>query len=211
MATTTFRIWRGDASGGSFEDYKTDVTEGMVVLEAESICRDVLAIEPEDQTALATLLLSLSDQFPHGLSGRFREAKDLVGQLTSEYEREYYTGMLSERRAKCQHRKGTPGCGHLAYQGLQDAMEHYERAKELSPAGNDDAVLRWNTCARIIDANPGIEPEAASHATPSSSNSCLTTAVASALMSIDSDNRNGYGASSSMSSTVRSVRSTVVS
>lgn len=34
MASATFRIWRGDASGGAFEDYQTNVTEGMVVLDA---------------------------------------------------------------------------------------------------------------------------------------------------------------------------------
>ena len=34
MPTATFRIWRGDASGGEFRDYPTDVSEGMVVLDA---------------------------------------------------------------------------------------------------------------------------------------------------------------------------------
>ena len=34
MPTATFRIWRGDAKGGAFEDYATDVSEGMVVLDA---------------------------------------------------------------------------------------------------------------------------------------------------------------------------------
>lgn len=131
-------------------------------LEAESICRDVLEVDSENQEALARLLLSLSDQFPDGLGGRFREAKELLDRLTSEYEREYYAGILLERRAKCQHKKGTPGCGHLAYEGLQKAREHYEKAQELSPDGNDDAVLRWNTCARIIDANADITPEPAS-------------------------------------------------
>ena len=33
-ATATFRIWRGDAAGGRFEDYSTAVSEGMVVLDA---------------------------------------------------------------------------------------------------------------------------------------------------------------------------------
>jgi succinate dehydrogenase / fumarate reductase iron-sulfur subunit len=33
-ATATFRIWRGDASGGEFRDYSTGVSEGMVVLDA---------------------------------------------------------------------------------------------------------------------------------------------------------------------------------
>lgn len=135
-------------------------------LEAESICRDVLEVDPDNQEALARLLLSLSDQFPHGLRGRYREARELVGRLTSEYEREYYAGILLERRAKCQHRQRIPGCGHLAYEGLTKAMEHYERAEKLSPEGNDDAVLRWNTCARTIDANPDIVPEPASQAEP---------------------------------------------
>jgi succinate dehydrogenase / fumarate reductase iron-sulfur subunit len=33
MSTATFRIWRGDAQGGRFEDYKTEFAEGMVVLD----------------------------------------------------------------------------------------------------------------------------------------------------------------------------------
>jgi succinate dehydrogenase iron-sulfur subunit len=32
--TATFRIWRGDAQAGSLQDYTTDVSEGMVVLDA---------------------------------------------------------------------------------------------------------------------------------------------------------------------------------
>lgn len=135
-------------------------------LEAESICRDVLDADPNNQQALATLLLSLSDQFHHGLRGRFREAKELVGRLASEYERAYYSGILSERRAKCQHRQGTPGCGHLAYEGLTAAMKHYEKAANLSPSGNDDAVLRWNTCARIINGNADIAPETPAQSDP---------------------------------------------
>jgi succinate dehydrogenase / fumarate reductase iron-sulfur subunit len=34
MATATFRVWRGDSTGGEFRDYRTDVAEGMVVLDA---------------------------------------------------------------------------------------------------------------------------------------------------------------------------------
>jgi succinate dehydrogenase / fumarate reductase iron-sulfur subunit len=34
MANVTFRIWRGDASGGEFRDYATETSEGMVVLDA---------------------------------------------------------------------------------------------------------------------------------------------------------------------------------
>ena len=34
MASATFRVWRGDMQGGKFEDYSTNVSEGMVVLDA---------------------------------------------------------------------------------------------------------------------------------------------------------------------------------
>src|ERR1700722_16189395 len=34
MATATFRIWRGDASGGDFKNYDIEVSSGMVVLDA---------------------------------------------------------------------------------------------------------------------------------------------------------------------------------
>ena len=134
-------------------------------LEAESICRDVLEVDSENQQAVATLLLALTDQFARGL-GTVRESRELAKSLKSDYEKEYYAGLISERRAKCQYQKGTPGCGHLAYQGLGEAMEHYEKAQKLSPESNDDAVLRWNTCARMIDANADIVPEPASPSEP---------------------------------------------
>jgi len=34
MATATFKIWRGDAKGAKFENYETEISEGMVVLDA---------------------------------------------------------------------------------------------------------------------------------------------------------------------------------
>jgi|ERR1044071_714279 succinate dehydrogenase / fumarate reductase iron-sulfur subunit len=34
MQQATFRVWRGDASGGKFVDYHAEVSEGMVVLDA---------------------------------------------------------------------------------------------------------------------------------------------------------------------------------
>ena len=47
MAKATFRIWRGDAKGGDFRDYATEVGEGMVVLDA------VHAIQAEQANDLA--------------------------------------------------------------------------------------------------------------------------------------------------------------
>ncbi len=128
-------------------------------LEAESICRDVLAVEPENQEALAALLLALTDQFGRGLQGRVREARELAARLSSEYEREYYNGIICERRAKSRYHQGTPGRGHIAYEGLREAMNHYDEAEKVRPAGNDDAILRWNACARVIMSHADIRPE----------------------------------------------------
>jgi hypothetical protein len=30
-------------------------------------------------------------------------------------------------------------------------MRCFERAEALAPADNPDAILRWNTCARLLD------------------------------------------------------------
>src|ERR1700745_2388747 len=70
--------------------------------EAESICRDILVVEPRHQFALRLLGLALTDQFTSGGSDRFRETEQVFQQLTDPYERLYYTGILHERRAKAQ-------------------------------------------------------------------------------------------------------------
>lgn len=117
--------------------------------EAESICRDALQVEPDNQEALTTLLLALTEQFDDDASAVV-EASAAVGRLRDEYERAYYTGIVVERRAKARLRHGMPGCGPQAYEWLRDAMNSYEKAEAIRPAGNDDAQLRWNACARLI-------------------------------------------------------------
>jgi hypothetical protein len=46
----------------------------------------------------------------------------------------------------------------MAYEALRDAMNWYERAEAIRPPGNDDAILRWNTCARLINGNSQLAP-----------------------------------------------------
>ena len=124
--------------------------------QAESICLDVLAIDPHHQEALVMLLLSLTDQFGHGVStARAREA---LPRIAGEYERAYYSGIVCERWADALLHQGAPGAGFTAYQSLREAMEYYERAETLRPPGNDDAILRWNTCARILMRNAELRP-----------------------------------------------------
>ena len=123
---------------------------------AESICQDVLRIDPENQHALVMLLLSLTDQFGKGITAA--PAREILARLQGEYERAYYAGIIAERWAESLLRQGSPGAGFAAYQSLREAMEQYEQAEALRPAGNDDALLRWNTCARILMRNRELRP-----------------------------------------------------
>jgi hypothetical protein len=125
--------------------------------EAESICLDMLEVDPHHQEALTTLVLALTDQFDedHAFVARARET---VHRLSDEYERQYYTGLIHERRAKALLRKRAPLSGPRAYEWLCEAMTYYERAWAIRPANNDDAVLRWNACARLIMSNARLAP-----------------------------------------------------
>ena len=121
--------------------------------EAESICHDVLMIEPENQEALVTLLLALTDRFSKGYALGATQAQEVAARLTDEYQRQYYSGIIHERRGKALLNRGVPGSGYDAYEWLREAMQEYEQAEKLRPAGNEDAILRWNACARIIMHN----------------------------------------------------------
>ena len=125
--------------------------------EAESICRDVLQVEPDNQEALTTMTHALTEKF-HDDASTLVEAFATVAQLRDEYERAYYTGIVAERRAKARLRHGMPGSGPQAYEWLRDAMTWYEKAETIRPAGNDDARLRWNACARLIMRNRHLVP-----------------------------------------------------
>jgi len=120
----------------------------------------VLRIDPANQTALVTLVLALTDQFSTEGSGKAAaRAADVVSRLTDDYERDYYSGIISERRAKAHHLHGRAGSGPAVHEWLHEAMRAYERAEARRPAGNDDAILRWNACARLLAELPKVEPD----------------------------------------------------
>jgi hypothetical protein len=134
--------------------------------EAESICLDALAIEPDNQEAVAMLLLALTDQFVDVTSASVAEAWKTVDRLRDDYERAYYSGILYERRAKAQLAHRTPGCGPRAYEWLREAMSWYEKAEAIRPPTNDDAILRWNACARLIMRDRHLVPAPDERAEP---------------------------------------------
>ncbi len=126
--------------------------------EAESICLDILSTDPANQTALITLLLAVTDRFTKGYGVSDTQVKTLLGQLKGDYERAYFSGIVVERRAKMKLAQGPPG-SLWAYDLFREAMSWFEKAEAMRPPGNDDALLRWNTCARIIDQNKLVRRE----------------------------------------------------
>jgi len=130
--------------------------------EAESICSDVLDVEPDHQRALVILILALTDQFLAGDDVRIEEPRALLDRLQSEYERAYYGAVCCERWAKALLARGTPGAGANAWSWLREAMEGFARAEALRPPGNDDAILRWNACVRTMERHENLRPPAES-------------------------------------------------
>jgi hypothetical protein len=132
---------------------------------AESICLDVLRVEPDNEEALVLLLLSLTDQFDREPGVDVAQARAVLERLKDPYDRAYYAGVICERRAGAQLSRRVPGAVGIAYQGFKEAMEWYEKAEAIRPPGIDEAILRWNTCARIL-MRPDLAPPPAERLEP---------------------------------------------
>lgn len=117
---------------------------------AESICRDVLSVDGRNQRATIYLILAISDQFNLPSKAGIKQALELADGIDDEYQRLYFTGLVHERQANAKLAQNYPGCQFDAYDLLREAMERFEKAERLETKENDDAVLRWNRCARII-------------------------------------------------------------
>lgn len=134
--------------------------------QAASVCRDILKVDPDHQLAIVILILAITDQFGEHNRASPRAAKDLCSQLTSPYERPYFNGLIEERLGKAALKRATPRVKYIAYEHYRAAMSYYEDAEKLSPKGNQDAVLRWNSCVRGIEEfklvpakdHDGVEP-----------------------------------------------------
>ena len=115
--------------------------------QAESICRDVLAVAPENVDALRTLGLALTDRFPTCWMTLFDEACTTFRKLPSDYERTYYLGIAWERYALAQ---AAGGRSRNAINAFEDAMEHFEKAQELAAKDDPSPILHYNRCVRAV-------------------------------------------------------------
>jgi hypothetical protein len=117
---------------------------------SESICADILEIDPTNNKAIVNLLLAITDQFGSTAADDVNRARQLAEALSDAYQKNYYSGIVCERKGKSILHKSMPDGEYIAYEWIRDAMEFYETAENIRPAGNDDSILRWNTCARLI-------------------------------------------------------------
>lgn len=118
---------------------------------AESICLDILQIDSSNQKALVSLLLALTDQFGQTSFKAARQAQEIANRLKDKYDQLYYTGIILERQGNAALVSGVPGSDFDAYEWYLEAMEFYEKADAIHPEGNNDPILRWNTCVRTIE------------------------------------------------------------
>lgn len=125
---------------------------------AESICLDVLSVDPGNIEALVMHVLAITDQFRDGHADDLRRAEDAVARLEDPYKYHYYRGVLCERWGNGILHRELPRAGEMAYEWIERAMEHFEKAEALRPAGNDESILRWNTCARLLQRHPEVKP-----------------------------------------------------
>lgn len=125
--------------------------------EAESICLDILQIDPDNQRARISLILALTDEFPQE-EDSFHRAVEAIPGLESPYHRAYYSGIAWERRAKAFCGSHERVSGRYVHDWIEKAKQFYEEAERLRPAGDDSAILRWNACVRFLDRHKEVAP-----------------------------------------------------
>ena len=125
--------------------------------EAESICHDILEVDPENGDVKVMLILALSDQLTERMAA-FGEAQEVVDTLETEYDRNYFMGLLCERRARAHFRHGSIGSEHVAYDWFQNALQFFDKAAKGRPEGNDDSYFRWNAVIRTLEQHPSLQP-----------------------------------------------------
>ena len=97
---------------------------------AESICLDILELQPDNLRALRCIILAITDQFSEaGGNRQVSLAKRYARSLTDAYERLYYLGIICEREAKAYLFRGMSS--RFAYEGFRAAMDHYREAEEI--------------------------------------------------------------------------------
>src|SRR6187551_194887 len=100
---------------------------------AESICLDILEVDPENQQVLVMLVLALTDLQSGVAASGVKRAKEYLARITDPYQRTYYSGMVAERRGQALLSQGGMGSGGMAIESFKEAMRWYEKAESIRP------------------------------------------------------------------------------
>ncbi len=125
---------------------------------AESICIDVLGVEPDNEEARVMHVLAITDQFAGGHPDDRARALTAVEHLRDAYKHSYYNGVICERWAKAVLHRAGPQASEIAFDWLEKALAWYAEAEAAATEGNDEAILRWNTCVRMMTRDPHLRP-----------------------------------------------------
>ncbi len=116
---------------------------------AISICLDIFAIEKNHQETLVVYILAFTDTFSKpNIKTSDKKIKQAITELKNDYQQNYYTGIFQQKKARSLTSHAMSGS--FAYHLLLEAIANYETTDKLSQADNDDAILRRNSCVRII-------------------------------------------------------------
>ena len=116
--------------------------------QAESICLDILEVDPWNQPALVILILAMTDQFAGEGGPAVPRTNEYLTRLSDAYQRSYYEGIVHERHARAL--LGRRMSSTFAYDSFREAMDAYEHAMRIRPEGDDESILRWNACVRTL-------------------------------------------------------------
>ena len=125
---------------------------------AQSICLDILAVEPDNQEALVINILAMTDRLNRDYSVDNSQINTYLDKISDEFQKAYYTGIVYERRAKAILKRGSLGSEATVFELFRNAMNCFEKAESLSTDQDDNAILRYNHCVRIIESN-GLSPQ----------------------------------------------------
>jgi tetratricopeptide (TPR) repeat protein len=120
--------------------------------EAESICQDVLDLDPDHQKAWKLLGLARTDRLASGQVGLLEQAVQAFERLADPYDHVYHLGVAWERAAKAHTERGE---AHSAVTAFEHALRLFEEAERLRP-DLPDPVLRWNRCVRLLSTHPSL-------------------------------------------------------
>jgi tetratricopeptide (TPR) repeat protein len=121
--------------------------------EAESICRDVLEVAPDNVDALRTLGLAMTDRFGSHWMSLFEDACAAFKKLPTDYERAYYVGIAWERYAKAQTEAGR---AHNAVHAFEQALGFFEEASKHAAKDDPAPILHFNRCVRALTGSPDL-------------------------------------------------------